>query len=100
MDRGRKVWCRRGEANQRPTDSETLAHPLNYAGMTQIFMLRIRLRTCQGGVLGRQTLPIFEALTDNPINLKHTGWTECGEVRLLRSHRNSWQKSYVTLERE
>jgi len=46
--------------------------------MTQIFMLRIRLRTCQGGVLGGLTLSIFEALTDNPINPKHTGWTECG----------------------
>jgi hypothetical protein len=68
--------------------------------MTQIFMLRIRLRRCQGGVLGGLTLSIFEALTDNPVNLKHTGWTECGEVRLLGSHRNSWQTSYATLERE
>jgi hypothetical protein len=67
--------------------------------MTQIFMLRIRLRTCQGGVLGGRTLPILEALTNNPINLKHTGWTECGEVRLLWSQRNSNQTSYVLLER-
>jgi hypothetical protein len=52
--------------------------------MTQIFMLRIRLRKCQGGVLGGLTLPIFEALTDNPIGLKHTGWTECGEVRIAQ----------------
>jgi hypothetical protein len=67
--------------------------------MTQIFMLRIRLRKCQGGVLGRLTLPI-EALTNNPINLKHSGWTECREVPLLGSHRNSWQTSHVTLKRE
>jgi hypothetical protein len=60
--------------------------------MKQIFMLRIRLRTCQGGVLGKLTLPI-EALTNNPINLKHIGWTECGEVRLLGSHRDSVQTS-------
>jgi hypothetical protein len=33
--------------------------------MTQFFMLRIRLRTCQGSVLGGPTLPILEALINN-----------------------------------
>ena len=43
-------WCRRGESNPRPRDYETLALPLSYAGRTQSFMLRIRLRMCQGAV--------------------------------------------------
>jgi hypothetical protein len=45
-------WCRRGESNPRPRDYETLALPLSYAGLRQLFMLRIRLRECQGVVLG------------------------------------------------
>ena len=45
-----KEWCRRGESNPRPRDYETLALPLSYAGMRQFFMLRIRLRRCQGVV--------------------------------------------------
>src|SRR5438094_10377752 len=46
----KKEWCRRGESNPRPRDYETLALPLSYAGRTQSFMLRIRLRMCQGAV--------------------------------------------------
>ena len=42
--------CRRGESNPRPRDYETLALPLSYAGIEQFFMLRIRLRMCQGVV--------------------------------------------------
>ena len=45
-------WCRRGESNPRPRDYETLALPLSYAGVRQLFMLRTRLRMCQGIVLG------------------------------------------------
>jgi hypothetical protein len=40
-------WCRRGESNPRPRDYETLALPLSYAGKSQFFMLRIRVRMCQ-----------------------------------------------------
>src|SRR3981189_2488857 len=49
-------WCRRGESNPRPRDYETLALPLSYAGVTQFFMLRIRLRTCQGIVAKSRTM--------------------------------------------
>jgi hypothetical protein len=72
----KKEWCRRGESNPRPRDYETLALPLSYAGMTQIFMLRIRLRTCQGSVPGGWTTPTLAPLTNNPIHLKHTDWNE------------------------
>jgi len=41
--------------------------------MTQIFMLRIRLRTCQGGVPGGETAPAFEVLTNSSVKTKHTG---------------------------
>src|SRR6267378_911533 len=47
-------WCRRGESNPRPRDYETLALPLSYAGIGQLFMLRIHLRTCQGVVSTRK----------------------------------------------
>ena len=45
-------WCRRRESNPRPRDYETLALPLSYAGLKQFFMLRIRVRKCQGVVSG------------------------------------------------
>ncbi len=51
IDKKFKKWCRRGESNPRPRDYETLALPLSYAGIRQFFMLRIRLRRCQGVVL-------------------------------------------------
>ena len=54
IDREFKEWCRRGESNPRPRDYETLALPLSYAGIRQFFMLRIRLRMCQGVVANGQ----------------------------------------------
>src|SRR5882724_4785454 len=50
-----RKWCRRGESNPRPRDYETLALPLSYAGVEQFFMLRIRLRMCQGVIAKSRT---------------------------------------------
>jgi hypothetical protein len=68
--------------------------------MTEIFMLRIRLRTCQGVVPGFETTPPLELLTNSAIKPRRTDWTECGDARLLGSRRNSQQTSYVALERD
>ena len=43
----RTKWCRRGESNPRPRDYETLALPLSYAGVKQLFMLRSNRGECQ-----------------------------------------------------
>src|ERR1700752_2578697 len=41
-------WCRRGEANPRPRDYETLALQLSYAGTRAIFDAKVRPVKCQG----------------------------------------------------
>jgi len=63
-------------------------------------MLRIRLRKCQGVVPGGETAAPLEVLTNCSIKPKPTGGTECREVRLLGSHSNSKQTSYMILERD
>src|SRR5882762_1867345 len=63
----REKWCRRRESNPRPRDYETLALPLSYAGITRFFMLRIRLRRCQGVVPGAGITPPLEVPTKSPI---------------------------------
>jgi hypothetical protein len=91
-------WCRRGESNPRPRDYETLALPLSYAGMTQFFMLRIRLRTCQG--VAQQTdneLP-GETIMSSPNKFHDIVLSACWETRLAAITRAPQKASRLPMQ--